>query len=201
MNNRVSQLTTDEYDSRMRALFHTHPCDAVAVLKAHYTPVVLAILKRTSYPFFRFECEEIEHDLISETWRCIDRFDPSKGSLITWMYSIARVQMIERRNAERSIVPCCDRWGWDEPATPCRTPQSVSSLMRDEALRRAIEQEMSERERAVTEQDAASTSGRADTRQLQIELGCSANAIYQARKRAHAKLLRVLNRYTWKNGA
>lgn len=173
----------------------------VPILQKQRVPIVLTLLRRTGYPFSASERDEVEHDLISETWRCIDRFDSDKGTLITWMYSIARVQMIARRDAERAACPSSERWSWDEPQTNHSSLQPVSGQIRDETLRSVIEQEMSERERVVTEHDAAAPDGRADTKQLQIELGCSANAIYQARKRAHAKLLRVLNRFTWKKGA
>lgn len=188
-------------DRSLAHLIRRRPDLGVPILHTQRVPIVLALLQRTGYPFKSTERDEIEHDLISETWRCIDRFDPGKGKLVTWMYSIARVQIIERRDAERSILPSSDRWGWNEPEVICCSPQSASGQMRDETLRRVIEHEMSERERVVTEHDAAAPNGRADTKQLQIELGCSANAIYQARKRAHAKLLRVLNRFTWKKGA
>ena len=201
MQKPIINQTDIENDSEMCHLLRARPQGAVAEIRARYSSKVLALLLRTGYPFHYYERDEIEHDLISETWRCIDRFDPEKGSLITWMYCIARAQMIDRRNAERSTRPCSVRWEWEEPETVCCSPQSVSGQMRDDTLRRVIEHEMSERERVVTEHDAAAPDGRADTKQLQIELGCSANAVYQARKRAHAKLLRVLNRFTWKMGA
>ena len=188
-------------DRSLAHLIEQQPDRGIPLLRAHRVPIVLALLIRTGYPFQPAERDEIASDLISETWRCIERFDPAKGTLITWMYSIARVQMIERRNAERLTRPCSDLRDRNEPAAVPASARSVPGWMRDESVRRVIEHEMSARERAVTEQDAASPNGRADTKQLQIELACSANAIYQARKRAHAKLLRVLNRFTWKKGA
>lgn len=89
---------------------------SVRALHATYAGPLLAFALRSVGD--RQAAEEIVQDTLVRAWRSAHRFDPSKGSLDTWLFTICRNLVIDhhrRRSARPRIVATLD--GAPEPAT------------------------------------------------------------------------------------
>jgi RNA polymerase sigma-70 factor, ECF subfamily len=42
------------------------------------------------------DCEEVVLDVFAQVWRIADRFDPSKGSVEQWIFTLARSRILDR---------------------------------------------------------------------------------------------------------
>jgi RNA polymerase sigma-70 factor, ECF subfamily len=56
----------------------------------------------------REEAEDVVHDAFVAVWRKIDRYDPSRGSLRTWLLTIVRNRAIDRVRARRETLAVDD---------------------------------------------------------------------------------------------
>ena len=65
---------------------------AMNYLYEHYSSALYGIIYRTLGD--EAIAEETLHDVFIKIWNQIDKYDPDKGNLFTWMYRIARNQAI-----------------------------------------------------------------------------------------------------------
>lgn len=118
------------------AIAKTSDRAAFGRLFTHYAPRVKAYLRRLGAP------DSVAEDLAQETllsvWRKADRFDPTKASAGTWIFTIARNLRIDHLRKERR--PELDP---DDPAlVPDPEPASdhvIAAGQRDRQVRTALE--------------------------------------------------------------
>lgn len=56
----------------------------------------------------RGEAEDLVHDAFVAVWRKIDRYDPGRGSLVTWLLTIVRNRAVDRVRARRVTLDVDD---------------------------------------------------------------------------------------------
>ncbi len=72
---------------------------AMNYLYEHYSSALYGIIYRTLGD--EAIAEETLHDVFIKIWNQIDKYDPDKGNLFTWMYRIARNQAIDVRRSKK----------------------------------------------------------------------------------------------------
>jgi RNA polymerase sigma-70 factor (ECF subfamily) len=90
--------------------------EAMAQLYARYSAMVLALALRILRD--RASAEELLNDVFMELWNRCERFDAQRGSLATYLLTLARSRAIDRRRAQRRqlTVPLPDG-GMSDPAS------------------------------------------------------------------------------------
>lgn len=85
---------------------------AFARLHAHFAPRLAAVFARDG----RGEAEEIAQETLLTVWRKADRYDPTKASAATWIFTIARNLRIDaiRRTGRLRFVDADDHDEIDE---------------------------------------------------------------------------------------
>lgn len=72
------------------------------------------VKKIFSFIYYKTHHKETAEDLTSQTFlkalRSLDQFDPEKGKFSTWLYQIARNQVIDFYRAKRSDINIEDVW-------------------------------------------------------------------------------------------
>ena len=76
--------------------------DALGELYDRYASVALATALRVVAN--REQAEDLVHDGFVAVWQKIDRFDPMRGSLRSWLLTVVRNRAIDRRRAARSSI-------------------------------------------------------------------------------------------------
>lgn len=73
---------------------------ALAALYDRYSPLVLALCQRVLRD--SGQAEEVLVDVFFEVWTKADRFDPSRGSPMTYLLTLARSRAIDRKRSQAS---------------------------------------------------------------------------------------------------
>jgi RNA polymerase sigma-70 factor (ECF subfamily) len=116
----VAQLGTadggDGDDSALLAAIIAGDQGAMAQLYARYSAIVLALALRILRD--RASADELLNDVFMELWNRCDRFDAKRGSLSTYLLTLARSRAIDRLRAKRrqATVPLPDG-GLSDPAS------------------------------------------------------------------------------------
>jgi len=76
--------------------------EALGELYDRYASVALATALRVVTD--REQAEDLVHDTFVAVWQKIDRFDPMRGSLRSWLLTIVRNRSIDRIRAQRPTV-------------------------------------------------------------------------------------------------
>jgi RNA polymerase sigma-70 factor (ECF subfamily) len=71
-----------------------------------HAPVALAVALRIVAD--REQAEDLVHDAFVTAWQKIDRFDPARGSLRSWIVTIVRNRAIDRLRANRPSIEIGD---------------------------------------------------------------------------------------------
>src|SRR5581483_11684014 len=74
-------------DSELAALLRAQPAAGIAALYDRYGRLVFSMALRIVQD--RGAAEEITQDVFMRCWRNLDRYQPSQGSLVSWLLSIA----------------------------------------------------------------------------------------------------------------
>jgi RNA polymerase sigma-70 factor (ECF subfamily) len=108
---------------------------AVELLVDRYSPLVWSIVRRQ---VDHATAEDIVQDVFLQVWRGADRFDPEKGSEATFITTIARRRLIDRRR-RRGARPPTEELGEQLAEQPPETVESALELRDEaEAARRAL---------------------------------------------------------------
>jgi len=116
---------------------------AFAVLFDYYGPRLSAYLMRLGCD--RAAAEEITQDVMVSLWRKAHLFEPSKSSLATWLYRIARNRRIDLLRRDRVDYVDPDNFALDIPdESGVDADRLLDSQSRDDFLRGAMKQLPSE---------------------------------------------------------
>ena len=137
--------TEQSWEALLLAVAETGDRDAFSRLFVHFAPRVKSyLLRQGSSPS---QAEDIAQETLGLLWRKAGLFDPAKASASTWIFRIARNQMIDRiRRRQRPeldpndplLVPAA------EPA-----PDHQASKQQDIAAVRSALAELPEKQREV----------------------------------------------------
>jgi len=141
----ASEVITN--DGELAALLRTQPAVGIAALYDRYGRLVFSMALRIVRD--RGAAEEITQDVFMRCWRNLDRYQPSQGSLVSWLLSIAHNRAIDElrsrrgKNVRREIS--------DDELLPQAAidPGFDEALLRDE-VRQAL-QELPQAQREVIE--------------------------------------------------
>lgn len=94
-------------DAELVALLREQPPAGMAALYDRYGRLVFSMALRIVHD--RGAAEEVTQDVFLRCWRNLDRYQPSQGSLVSWLLSIAHNRAIDElrsrrgKNARREI--------------------------------------------------------------------------------------------------
>jgi RNA polymerase sigma factor (sigma-70 family) len=54
------------------------------------------------------DCEEVVLDVFAQVWRIADRFDPEKGSVEKWLFTLARSRLLDRLRKLQRLTKVSD---------------------------------------------------------------------------------------------
>ena len=137
--------TEQPWEALLLAVAETGDRDAFSRLFAHFAPRVKSyLLRQGSSPS---QAEDIAQETLALLWRKAGLFDPEKASASTWIFRIARNQMIDRiRRRKRPEL---------DPNDPLLTPAAEpapdrqASKQEDIAAVRSALAELPEKQREV----------------------------------------------------
>lgn len=86
-------------DSELLALLRARPAAGIAALYDRYGRLVFSLALRIAGD--RGAAEEITQDVFLRSWRSLDRYQPSQGSLVSWLLSIAHNRAIDELRSRR----------------------------------------------------------------------------------------------------
>src|SRR5262245_42789027 len=93
----VSPSTTGEAD--LVALLRDQPATGIAALYDRYGRLIFSMALRVVQD--RGAAEEITQDVFLRCWRSLDRYQPSQGSLASWLLSITHNRAIDELRSRR----------------------------------------------------------------------------------------------------
>jgi RNA polymerase sigma factor (sigma-70 family) len=122
--------------------------EALGELYDRYASVAMAVAVRVVSD--RELAEDLVHDAYVAVWQKIDRFDPTRGSLRSWLLTIVRNRAIDRLRGTRPSIEVAEA---DEQSLlrtgPNPTWEDAASRRSAAELRRALEQLPDEQRQAV----------------------------------------------------
>jgi RNA polymerase sigma-70 factor, ECF subfamily len=86
-------------DAQLVDLLREQPAAGIAALYDRYGRLIFSMALRIVGD--RGAAEEITQDVFLRSWRSLDRYRPSQGSLITWLLSIAHNRAIDELRSRR----------------------------------------------------------------------------------------------------
>jgi RNA polymerase sigma-70 factor, ECF subfamily len=105
-------MTGPRHSSDLDALLHQvarRDADAFAVLydhtRARVYGLVARVLRDSGYS------EETTQEVYLEVWRTADAFDPTRGSALSWLMTIAHRRAVDRVRAEQAATARESRYG------------------------------------------------------------------------------------------
>lgn len=105
-----------DLDSLIRAVADLADRSAFGVLFDYYAPKLKAFLLRTGID--PASSEELVQEVMLIVWQQASSFDPSRATLSTWIYTIARNRRIDLLRSERRIARQDAGLVADEPVAP-----------------------------------------------------------------------------------
>jgi RNA polymerase sigma factor (sigma-70 family) len=137
-NGSLAVVTHAEWASLVGAVAEERDREAFTRLFDHFVPRIEAYLLRLGTD--KASAEEISQDVMLTLWRKAALFDPSKSSVTTWLYRIARNRRIDavRRDRMDYIDPLDSTF--DEVADDLQLDTTVDLQRREEVLRGAIKE-------------------------------------------------------------
>lgn len=90
-------MTNIDFNTLLVRRLKNRDVTALDYLYDHYSEALYGIIHRTVN--HQEISEETLHDVFIRIWEQIETYDPSKGTLFTWMYRIARNKAIDARRS------------------------------------------------------------------------------------------------------
>jgi RNA polymerase sigma factor (sigma-70 family) len=131
-------VSQSEWASDVRAVAEGRDRDAFARLFDHFVPRIEAYLMRIGAD--AATAEEISQDVMLTLWRKAGLFDPSKSSVTTWLYRIARNRRIDGVRRDRMDYVDPMDIALDEVADDIAPDHAMDIQQREDILRAAIKE-------------------------------------------------------------
>jgi RNA polymerase sigma factor (sigma-70 family) len=133
--------TTEEINEWMRAVASNAARPAFAALFRHFAPRIKGFLVRSGAD--EALAEELAQEAMSVLWQRAGTFDPARGQVSTWLYTIARNLRIEhhRRQARVAEAPA---GGWDADLLPAGMELAPDELLLAAQRERSVRQALAE---------------------------------------------------------
>ena len=106
----------DGWTEEMRAIARDRDEAAFARLFDHFAPRVKAVLMKAGAP--EAQAEDVVQDVMATLWRKAHLFDPSRASVATWVFTIARNRRIDLIRRARRPEPEDLPWGPEAEPEP-----------------------------------------------------------------------------------
>jgi RNA polymerase sigma factor (sigma-70 family) len=116
--------------------------NALSVLYDRYARILYAIAWKSLNSVE--DCEEVVLDVFAQVWRIAERYDPHKGSVDRWLFTLARSRILDRlRKLQRfsKVTDAVDAGG--EIAFPTKSVDPIEEVEireRQEQVRAALNQ-------------------------------------------------------------
>lgn len=131
----MDNRTQEDFAGLVRRVADSRDRKAFEALFDHFAPRLNGYLQRLGLE--RVEAEDMAQEVMAVLWHKASLFDPSKSSLSTWLYRIARNRRIDAARRERTRVL--------DPQEPMLLPtepepvdDEIDSRQRDERVRVAL---------------------------------------------------------------
>lgn len=98
-----------DWVSHMSRIREDRDQTAFAELFRHFAPRVKAFLMKSGAN--ESEAEECAQEAMATVWRKVELFDPSRASVATWVFTIARNRRIDMIRKQRTPEPEDITWG------------------------------------------------------------------------------------------
>lgn len=98
-----------EWVCEMQRVRDTRDRDAFAALFTHFAPRIKGFLIKSGADAAM--AEECAQDVMTTLWRKSDQFDPTRASVATWIFTIARNRRIDMLRRQRRPEPEELTWG------------------------------------------------------------------------------------------
>ncbi len=108
----VSAANGLEWVTLLRKVADAQDTDAFTALFEHFAPRVKAFLIKSGADHAM--AEECAQDVMVTVWKKAAQFDPSRASVATWIFTIARNRRIDMLRRDRRPEPEDLSWGPDE---------------------------------------------------------------------------------------
>lgn len=105
----VAEAQEKDWVAHMRSICDDRDAQAFAELFRHFAPRVKAFLMRSGAS--ETLAEECTQEAMATVWRKAHLFDPSRASVSTWVFTIARNRRIDVIRKERRPEPEDLSWG------------------------------------------------------------------------------------------
>jgi len=133
--------TDDQIHAWMQAVADASDRPAFAALFRHFAPRIKGFLQRGGLD--EALAEELAQETMVALWRRAASFDPSRGQVSTWLYTIARNLRIDRQRRLAGVID--ERLDdWDAEQQPADAHLSPDELLhvaqRERSLHRALAQ-------------------------------------------------------------
>lgn len=177
------EASDDDVQARIVAQVASGDHDALAALYDRYARPVYAYGLRCLGD--EMHAEELVQVVMERIWRYADRYDPARGSVMTWLMTIARNAAVDqqRRRGDAQLTPLPE----DGPSTG----DGLEELVRTQVVRSALE-EVSDEHRQVLE--LAYYKGynqREVAEQLDLPLGTVKSRTYHALRSVRTALQKL----------
>jgi RNA polymerase sigma factor (sigma-70 family) len=108
----VSEKQQKDWAELVRRVAQAQDADAFAALFDHFGPRVKAFLMKSGAT--HSVAEECAQDVMITVWNKAALFDPTRASVATWVYTIARNRRIDMARRDRRPEPEDLTWGPEE---------------------------------------------------------------------------------------
>ncbi|MGL4243405.1 MAG: sigma-70 family RNA polymerase sigma factor [Beijerinckiaceae bacterium] len=131
-------VTHAEWAALVLAVAERRDRDAFARLFDHFVPRIESYLGRLGAD--PATAEEISQDVLLTLWRKAELFDPSKSSVTTWLYRIARNRRIDAARRDRTDYMDPMSQAFEGAADDAPQDSAMDMQQREEVLRAAIKE-------------------------------------------------------------
>ncbi len=124
----------------MRQVFQRDPSELILLIRGGDEESLGALYDRFGPPLFAFSlrrlgdpelAEQLVQDVMTRIWRSADRYDPDRGAVETWIFTMARSMVIDLARRQHRSQPLS--------ADPADPGDDLEDLVRAEEVRIALE--------------------------------------------------------------
>ena len=172
----------EEMAALLRAVATQGDRQAFAVLFKHFAPRVAAYLRRGGTP--AASAEDLAQEAMAILWRKSAGYDPARGSVATWIFTIARNLRIDRHRRDGtsawSFIDGEDAERPDHPDPAASPEEQLAARQREARVRSALRQLSREQARVLQLSYFTESPHSEIARELGIPLGTVKSRIRRA---------------------